>query len=85
MGRLYFDLYDDAGVARDEEGADFADLDSARLSAVRSLLEVMKTRITSEAVELAFVVRDDSGRPALTAQLSLAVSYSARSPAADAL
>jgi hypothetical protein len=82
MGRLYFDLYDASGIARDEDGTNFADVEAARLSAVQSLLEIMRTRITSDAVDLAFVVRAGSGLPTLTAKLSLVVNYSARLPAA---
>jgi hypothetical protein len=75
MTRLYFDLANGDDISRDQDGICFADLQSARNSAVISLLEIMKSRHSSDNSELTFVVRDASDQTAFTAKLSLKVIW----------
>ncbi len=75
MARLYFDLANGEDISRDQDGIYFADMQSARNSAVISLLEIMKSRLSSDNSELTFVVRDASDQTAFTAKLSLQVTW----------
>ena len=74
MVRLYFDVFDGELISRDKEGACFESIEAARQAAGQRLLEIMKTRLAaSDAVELVFVVRDDSDETAFTARLLLLI------------
>lgn len=75
MERLYFDLFYRNTFARDDEGADFASLEAARHSAIQSLLEIARGgRLSRDATELKFVVRDQRDREAFTARLLVLVT-----------
>jgi hypothetical protein len=83
MGRYYFDFFDGEELHRDSEGIQFKSAEAMRASALKSLLEVMGSRKPMDKAELTLLVRDAFELPALTAKLSLLVSYPATVPVSD--
>ena len=63
MSLYYFDTYDGDEPVVDDEGLDFADLDTVKLEAVRGLADLARDLLPgSERRELAVIVRDDQSR-----------------------
>jgi len=75
MARFYFEVFDGQTTFPDTEGQCFASSEALRASAIQSLLEIMRSQNITRDSELMLVVRDASEQPALTARLSLLVSY----------
>ena len=81
MGRYYFDLFDGEEIHRDSDGIEFESAEAMRTSAFRTLLEIMGCQKPKDDAELMLLVRDAFELPALTAKLSLLMSYPAEAPA----
>jgi hypothetical protein len=75
MNRLFFDLFHSDIVSRDEDGTCFETLHAAQQSAIQSLLEIAKSKkLSNEATELMYSVRDAADRHAFTARLLILVT-----------
>lgn len=77
MPRYFFDIRDQDGVFRDEEGIEFESMESARREARRALSEMAREVIARhDGVELAILIRDgDEGPVLLTVTLSSIEAY----------
>jgi hypothetical protein len=80
MSRYYLHLRNEGEYIRDPEGADFANVEAAKLEAVRSAREIIADEIYSGSpVDLrdSIEVADTEGRTVLTVPFSDAVSIRA--------
>jgi hypothetical protein len=75
MPRFYFDIWDNNGPIRDEEGLDLADVDAAQKEAALSLLDMIKEmRPTTESHSLEVEVLDDKRSSILKATIHFDVT-----------
>ena len=81
MGRYYFDFFDGEEIHRDSDGIEFESAEAMRTSAFKTLLEIIGCQKPKDDTELTLLVRDAFDLPALTAKLSLLLSYPAQAPA----
>jgi hypothetical protein len=76
MPRYFFDLQDDT-VLVDDEGTELAGIDAARRQALAVLGGIAKDELARQHHDwFAINVRDQDGRPVLTASLSVRVETS---------
>ena len=81
MPRFFIDTYDGHFWAEDEGGAEFRDLEAARLEAISALPEIALDRdVTDGPREWTASVRDEAGQVLLRATLKLSVDWAAAPP-----
>lgn len=74
MARYFFDIHDGPHSSHDDEGEEIADLESVRLEAVRTIVQLGRDHIPSGTTDrLVIDVRDESGRAVLSVRLTLEV------------
>lgn len=59
--RFHFDYEDTSGITLDEDGIDLPDIEAARLVALRSLVEVIRSQRLSRAPSVTVNIRTDAG------------------------
>lgn len=66
MPRYFLDIRDNEGLHQDVEGAEFSDLEAAKLEARRALADMAKDAIRkSDHTSIAVEIRDEAHRPEL--------------------
>ncbi|MBL6453953.1 hypothetical protein JMJ55_01385 [Belnapia sp. T6] len=77
MARFYFDAEIKGALFQDEEGQDLRDHEAARDEVVLTLSEMARglPGSGSDRDSLVILVRDETGRPILSASLSLEVEW----------
>ncbi|WP_419952107.1 DUF6894 family protein [Methylobacterium sp.] len=76
MPRFFIDTDDGQFSAEDEEGAEFQDLEAARVEAISTLPEIALHRnVTDGPREWTASVRDEAGQVLLRATLKLSVDW----------
>ena len=74
MPRYYFDIRDGDYVQKDNEGTVLGGLAEAKAQAVRTLPDIARDEVPDgDQREFVIEVKDENGRPLLTARLVLAV------------
>jgi hypothetical protein len=76
MQKYFFDVYRDHELIPDEVGSEFADLPTAAREAVLVLGELTREELaTATSLELAILVRDQSGRQLLNAKVRFDMEF----------
>ena len=74
MPRYYFDSIENGRTLRDEEGLELADVEEARIEALKALGGIVKDSMPNgDTAQFAIAVRDGTPDPVITAVLSLSV------------
>ena len=83
MPRYFFNVHNSIGFVEDEEGRDFADLDSARAAALKGAREIIAEDVADGCVDLRgrLDIVDATGAVVLTIAFSEAVAV--RGPEED--
>ena len=74
MPRYYFDSIENGRTLRDEEGLELADVEEARIEALKALGGIVKDSMPDgDTAQFVVAVRDGNPDPVITAVLSLSV------------
>jgi hypothetical protein len=74
MPRYYFDIRDGEYVQKDNEGSLLNGLAEAKAQAIKTLPDIARDDIPSNCQrEFVIEVKDESGRPVMTARLTLVI------------